>query len=528
MFKISSNPSPIELGLPKEFEFWYAHQWETIESLSESTKRTKILCAPTGSGKTGVCIGYARYNNKRFCYVTPSIKLQDQLSNKFTDVPAFKGRDNYECINIASPTETCHGAPCTDGHDCQHRYNDCLYDIAERTARKSDHGFVTTYGKWGTLIDPKYKYHDRVGKLDLIIFDEGHKIDGWMKQFTAVDLACELVSRYLATELPIGSGSQFLQVWASEAIKLARVAYSQAVLKDDKENIEYIGRQLLLLSTPDIQWVIDSSNTQRLQAWPLWPDQFIERYLLSGISDVIICSATLTEKSVRRLGITDCSFHVMPSTFPPERRPFIYLDKEPYVKLNYKSTPQEKQILYNRLTEALKLYSGYNTVVHTVSHKRTNECRQSISVNNGTSQIIDDVDMFKDKANWPAVLLSASISEGVDFPDDECRLVWIAKVPFPDIRDLLIAARMKADYGYYLSLVAEELMQMAGRAVRHCNDWAVCVCPDDKVVDVLNDATNFQNWFLESVVHPFPSSIPSPEEMNQLTAKGAIDESHSN
>jgi Rad3-related DNA helicase len=73
----------------------------------------------------------------------------------------------------------------------------------------------------------------------------------------------------------------------------------------------------------------------------------------------------------------------------------------------------------------------------------------------------------------PTVLLSPSLREGVDLPDDFLRFQIITKVPYPDLGDPWTAARQARDPRWYALETAKALVQTYGRSCRHAGDHGV-------------------------------------------------------
>ena len=73
----------------------------------------------------------------------------------------------------------------------------------------------------------------------------------------------------------------------------------------------------------------------------------------------------------------------------------------------------------------------------------------------------------------PTVLLSPSLREGVDLPDDFLRFQVITKVPYPDLGDPWTAARQARDPQWYALETAKALVQAYGRSCRHAGDHGV-------------------------------------------------------
>jgi Rad3-related DNA helicase len=73
----------------------------------------------------------------------------------------------------------------------------------------------------------------------------------------------------------------------------------------------------------------------------------------------------------------------------------------------------------------------------------------------------------------PTVLLSPSLREGVDLPDDFLRFQVITKVPYPDLGDPWTATRQARDPQWYALETAKALVQAYGRSCRHAGDHGV-------------------------------------------------------
>lgn len=72
----------------------------------------------------------------------------------------------------------------------------------------------------------------------------------------------------------------------------------------------------------------------------------------------------------------------------------------------------------------------------------------------------------------PAVLVSPSMIRGYDFPGEECEVVVIGKVPWPDGRGAISKARGEIDPQFPAWAAITAVQQEAGRAVR--SEWDRC------------------------------------------------------
>ena len=76
----------------------------------------------------------------------------------------------------------------------------------------------------------------------------------------------------------------------------------------------------------------------------------------------------------------------------------------------------------------------------------------------------------------PTVLVSPSLREGVDLPDDFLRFQVLTKLPYPDLGDPWTAARRERDPRWYAIETAKALLQAYGRSCRHAEDHGVTYC----------------------------------------------------
>lgn len=148
-------------------------------------------------------------------------------------------------------------------------------------------------------------------------------------------------------------------------------------------------------------------------------------------------------------------------------------------------------------------------LVHTVSYDLTRKLELELKAKHGLKVITygagkdRDAALQKYKALKGAVLLAPSMERGIDLPDDLCRVQVIAKVPFPSLGDKQISARMHLPGGqmWYTVQTVRDVVQMAGRAVRHKEDHATTYVLDRQFARNLwaKNRQLFPGWFREAV-----------------------------
>ena len=77
------------------------------------------------------------------------------------------------------------------------------------------------------------------------------------------------------------------------------------------------------------------------------------------------------------------------------------------------------------------------------------------------------------KSKEATVLLSPSMTEGVDLKEDLSRFQIICKVPFPYLGDKLVRKKMNKWYWWYDLQTAKTIIQSVGRSIRSESDSAV-------------------------------------------------------
>jgi ATP-dependent DNA helicase DinG len=99
----------------------------------------------------------------------------------------------------------------------------------------------------------------------------------------------------------------------------------------------------------------------------------------------------------------------------------------------------------------------------------------------------------------PTVLVSPSLREGVDLPDDFLRFQVLTKLPYPDLGDPWTAARQTRDHRWYATETAKALLQAYGRSCRHAGDHGITYVLDAQFARFLQRyRVLLPEWFLDA------------------------------
>ena len=97
------------------------------------------------------------------------------------------------------------------------------------------------------------------------------------------------------------------------------------------------------------------------------------------------------------------------------------------------------------------------------------------------------------------MLVSPSLREGVDLPDDFLRFQIVTKMPFPDLGDPWTRARQERDPRWYALETAKALVQAYGRSCRHAEDHGVTYVLDAQFARFLRQyRVLLPPWFLDA------------------------------
>lgn len=188
-----------------------------------------------------------------------------------------------------------------------------------------------------------------------------------------------------------------------------------------------------------------------------------------------------------------------PPVFDPENKSIIFI---PLGKMNYStmSDPKFMDKLYKTCKEIVEYHSseGKKGLILVPSFKLTNDIRKHLmSLDKrlkifahvqGTS-LNELIEEYK-TCNAPAVLISPSIYEGLDFPDDDARYQIIVKAPYASLADKRIK-KICSDYPkIYRLTTLMKIIQGIGRGVRNEKDWCDTYILDKSAQELFDSYLN--------------------------------------
>lgn len=192
------------------------------------------------------------------------------------------------------------------------------------------------------------------------------------------------------------------------------------------------------------------------------------------------------------------------SPYPEENRPIIFKPLGNFSsRYNHKENGRiiyayEDSNVISGLIKILNHHSNENIIIFTESKDQTDYLCDELYEYNPLPAYEDfkdeNIELFKNEDY--NLLISPSISEGVDFKGAYCTVQIIFKMPYPVPTGRIDYRLNKCkDWDYYNNLVLIKLEQMYGRSIRGINDQCVTYIVDAAFNNLLKKSIKFSNYF---------------------------------
>lgn len=502
-----SFPAPVSFGLPEQYTSWRPGQVEAILHATQDDPRFAGLVLPTGAGKSLIYVAAAHLSGRRTVILTSTKALQRQLERDFGHLEGaslMQGQRSYVCSALQPGGELvgtfgrpidvvmADTAPCHVGAGCSLKAGGCPYYDAIRAAQRS-RILITNYAWWFAV--QKQPPENNPGRPDLLVLDEAHAAPDALADALGATLEDRTVSEVLSEALPAWDAldpKAWVQWAGRRAAKLGMML--EGVRARDHEAAKKLRRAQTLMRTCDTIARLDpalllvSPDRDGVRFDLVWAAPYADRLLFRGATKVVFTSATFTSMTAELLGVAPNSLSLYESGdgFPVDARP-VYLI--PTVRVDHRMSPENERYWIARIDQLLRKREDRKGIIHTVSYARRDAIMGrsdykhrmiTHSRHNTAAQIA------KFKSSPPGtILVSPAMTTGYDFPYDECEYQIVTKIPFPDTRPPVTAARTAIDARYPMYVAMQELVQAVGRGMR---------APDDQCETFIVD--DHANWFL--------------------------------
>lgn len=510
---------PVDLGLPQQE--WRPGQWDVLCGMLSEQRRFTLLQAPTGVGKSVIAAAYGELvGAERIVILCSTKQLQAQYRAEF-GYPVAMGRNNFDC-HVAdkradaadcvvglpcplrvSPPCPAHSSSTASCPECMRILPECDYyrQLAEASRAKVA---VLNYSLWLNMVGLGY-FKDR----DLVIADEAHLIENEIRSYASVEIKRSTITRLFGPQMWPAQAGTDAGAWLKFCSLLRKHAWNELgrgrldtptkILRDKlRAGIDWLLRE----ADPEKWVVVDERGGVTIK--PVWVQSIANDVMFQHAKHWMLMSATILDPVLftEQLGIDpeEALWVQAPSQFKRMNRPLYYWPAGTISNKNQAAVAQAVEHVKHILTQ----HPDERGLIHTNSYKLA----QSImdGVQNPRLMTHDAktrmAQLTKFQATPGAVLVSPSLTTGVDLPYDACRFQIVVKIPFPDKSDPQIMRRMKegpdgqpnpkgSEWYDWLALCG--LIQAYGRGMR---------AADDSCVSYLLDGN--WRWFRSRVRHMIP------------------------
>ena len=515
---------PRDLGLPEKFQDWRINQYGVIRAIVTSKHFAYLLDAPTGVGKSLIGIAAHKMSKKQTIYITRTKQLQDQILNEFPEtVKTVKGRENYACAKRPEDFPSFTAAECSDTEKNPCLLKDrCEYRIAKREALASPIVVLNSSYYLTEVNGPAY-----FDGAELLIIDEVDSIEADLMGYIQFEVNGKQLERF---NIAPPKEPNELQSWAewltdTKPVINARITSLRNILEET--DVKYwtpkeLGMAKTLTRLERLRDKVNFLNNEfnatnwifgykeKEKDWycsfkPIMVDKYSSRFLWEHCRSVLGMSATIFTPRVvaNNIGLEDWEYLSLSSPFPVENRQIYYCS---IANLTKKTMDGELPKLLQGVSNILDKYPEDKTLIHTVSYKIRDYLLENLRngriMTHSKEDRADKLMEFKQSLE-PLVMLSPSFDRGVNLPNEECRVIIICKVPFPDLGDAQIEKRVKLRGGWqwYSVKAAQTLVQMSGRAVRSDEDYCSTYILDKQFGTFVKRVRYaLPKWWLDAVV----------------------------
>lgn len=489
-----------------------AEQIEAIQFALQAFKRKSFVILELGSGigKSAIAITLlsllAEEDAEANGYILVTQKiLQKQYLRDFEDEPyslrSCISAANFKCREYAA--QTCAETYRLRGYaNNKARYcESCPYSSARKDFVSAPMA-ITNYAYF--LAESLYA--NSIKRRRMLVCDEAHNIEEMLTDFVSIKVDEKSAAKLKLQAPKKGASTEDVYEWLYEKympavdrriLKLAvrvkdtddedeRVAIARKIDRLDKHSCK-VARISKVGFNPD-DWVMQEKRENE-RSWTFHPinvDKLASEFLFRYGAKRLLMTATVLDIHyfTRNLGIHDYEFISMDSPYDPERRPIYYMPsgKMSMNEINRslpKAAKQVERILDSHYNEKGIVHVVNFKVAEFLSHYRwspKNRKRLLIQTKGKDRAHLLELHM---KSKLPTVLITPSMTEGVDLKDGLSRFQVFVKLPFPNMGSKIIRKRMKLNYNSYRFATVRAIIQGVGRSMRHAKDHCTTYILDE-------------------------------------------------
>ena len=450
-------------------------------------------------------------NNKRTC--EDGVCKNKTLLQNWNCPHGITNNNPFSRTQLVEKTEKCNIIP----------VKFCRYWEQKKNAIQSDK-VVLNYNK--AILE--YNYIPHFSPRKLIIFDEAHNIEKKIMDHIGIRISNKSLKKYDIAQInkevieseDYTDWTHAIQEMINEYSKLN---IESMPIKEAERILSRIDKLLeikYLIEENPMNWVIKyyypapelTEDILGVEVKPVTIFEYAKEYLLNFGEICIFMSATILDHNyfAQCLGLRPNELYNIkcPTHFSYKNRPIIFKSDG---RLSKKYIDETKPKTIPLILNILNQHNNEKGLIHTHNYELTNYLLENIKLNrlisHDTSNREDALIKFKmNKDN--AVLVSPSMSEGVDLPYDDCRFQIIYKIPYPYLVDKQIKKRSDYDYKFIHYETVKTLIQTYGRIMRSENDYGITYIIDGSFLSLLASDNKMGYYMIPSTLkEALPSNL---------------------
>ena len=503
----------------------------------ENDKKYAIVECGTGVGKSAVGVTVARYFNEKFkdeedsgCYILTTQKLlQLQYERDFRKIgmSSLYSSSNYTCSRQKSSN-------CKEVQDLIRQGSSkpnleaCSYDCVYKNKKKEFIDSKLSVTNFAYFLTEK-NYSGKTPKKKILIVDEAHNLETELSRFIEISVSQHFSENVLKLKMPELKTQFQASTWVRQVylpklkkvndnfkIKLQNFGITSAKLHELKSlhnKVDLINshlkkiEQFIKLYDKD-NWIFETNETEKrgflkLVFKPIDVSKYSHQYLLDHADYIIFMSATIISQKgfCELIGINpdDTVFIKEESPFDPKKRPIVFMNTGSMSANNInRSLPNMKKMIEDIIDQ----HKGEKGIIHTHNIRIAEYIKQTVksprlkvAYGSNRERLLNE----HCRSSKDTILVSPSMSEGVDLKGDLSKFQVICKVPFPYLGDKVCRKKMNKWKWWYDTQTIRSIVQSVGRSIRNDEDEAITYILDSDWKRIMNKCYDmFPEEFLKS------------------------------
>lgn len=444
---------------------WIKGNWDS---------RVLALNLPTGVGKSAI-LRAIQVQFPTSVGITPSNILLDQYRETYPTLNYLKGATEYDCKEVEG--FSCQDMKLTEQKPCE----GCPYKTCRIKALTES-----------TVFNPiSYHYFTNMKAFEqpeILIVDECHKLVDVL--MLLVDISFRKTKfQYpeIKTEHELLEWLNVLRAKLDLLIKKYRKSgNAKKILEHSRreERLRFLIKafsnnpQDFVFYTQDVSY--RNTKEEYLFIKPVKPPKWLLEKMFGGFKKIILMSATLFQYDINEMGFKNYRYLDLDSPIPIRNRRVMY--KPSGFPMNYKTTPED---MANYIKRILIEYPNQNSVIH-LSYAWATKVKPFFPhcLFNTPETKNDVLEKFKKNGG---IWIASGCSEGLDLPNEQCRLTIIPIIMLGNIKDPVVEKQLSQPGGrtrYELEAI-KTTIQQAGRGTRGVEDYSLTVIGDNKFPNLI-------------------------------------------